>query len=155
MLTGDGDETAERVSKELGINKFYSQVLPEDKSNVIEGLKNEGHTVIMVGDGVNDSPALAAANVSVAMKDGSDIAREVADITLMESDLRSLIVLRELSVNVMKKISKNYRDILVINTSLLLLGVWGWINPTTAALFHNISTMLISAKSMKPCLVNK
>lgn len=89
------------------------------------------------------------------MKDGSDIAREVADITLMESDLRSLIVLRELSVNVMKKISKNYRDILVINTSLLLLGVWGWINPTTAALFHNISTMLISAKSMKPCLVNK
>ena len=145
MLTGDGDETAERVSKELGINKFYSQVLPEDKSNVIEGLKNEGHTVIMVGDGVNDSPALAAANVSVAMKDGSDIAREVADITLMESDLRSLIVLRELSVNVMKKISKNYRDILVINTSLLLLGVWGWINPTTAVLFHNISTMLISA----------
>ena len=145
MLTGDGDETAERVSKELGINKFYSQVLPEDKSNVIEGLKNEGHTVIMVGDGVNDSPALAAANVSVAMKDGSDIAREVADITLMESDLRSLIVLRELSVNVMKKISKNYRDILVINTSLLLLGVWGWINSTTAALFHNISTMLISA----------
>ena len=155
MLTGDGEETAKRVSEELGINKFYAQVLPEDKARIIEDLKNEGHTVVMVGDGVNDSPALAAANASIAMKDGSDIAREVADITLMESDLRNLILLRTLSMNVMKKISDNYRNILVINTCLLLLGVSGYIKPTTSAILHNASTMAISAASMRPCINNK
>ena len=155
MLTGDGEQTAARVCDELGIDRFYSQVLPEDKANVIEGLKNEGHTVIMVGDGVNDSPALAAANVSIAMKDGSDIAREVADVTLMESDLRNLVLLRILSANVMKKISRNYKNILGINTSLLLLGVLGYMSPTTTALLHNVSTMAISAASMRPCINEK
>ena len=155
MLTGDGEETAKRVSEELGIDKFYAQVLPEDKARIIENLKNEGHTVVMVGDGVNDSPALVAANASIAMKDGSDIAREVADITLMESDLRNLILLKVLSMNVMKKINNNYSNILLINTSLLLLGVFGYIQPTTSALIHNASTMAISASSMRSCINNK
>lgn len=155
MITGDGEETAEKVSRELGIDKYYAQVLPEDKAGIIEKLKEDGHTVIMVGDGVNDSPALATANVSIAMKDGSDIAKEVADITLMVSDLNRIVLLRNLSQNLMKKINKNYRNIVGINTSLLLLGLFGVIQPTTSALLHNVSTMIISAASMRPCLETK
>mgnify|MGYP001229642250 CR=1 FL=1 len=155
MITGDGEETAKRVSEELGIDKFYAQVLPEEKASIIEKLKEEGHKVIMVGDGINDSPALAAANVSIAMKDGSDIAKEVADVTLMKSDLEEIVTVRLLSQGLISKINKNYRDIVLINTSLLLLGLFGYIKPTTSALLHNISTMAISAKSMGPCLNKK
>ena len=154
MLTGDGKETARRVSEELGIDRFYSQVLPEEKAIIIEQLKEEGNQVIMVGDGINDSPALAAANVSIAMSDGSDIAKEVADVTLMKSGLNELVTVRLLSQGLMGRIKDNYRDIVIINTSLLLLGLFGYINPATSALLHNVSTMAISGKSMSPCLKN-
>lgn len=124
----------------------------EESKDIINELRNLGidNVIMLTGDGEQ-----TAASVSIAMKDGSDIAREVADITLMEADLRNLIFLRRLSVGVMDKISKNYKNILIINTSLLLLGVCGCIRPTTAAVLHNASTMLISAASMKPCLENK
>lgn len=151
MLTGDGEKTAKAVAEKLGMDDYYSQVLPEDKARIIEELKKKGHKVIMVGDGVNDSPALAAANVSIAMKDGSDIAREVADIALMSSDLRNLVTIRILSQKLMKKIKNNYNFILIFNTSLLLMGLTGFIRPTTSAFLHNFSTMGISAASMRPC----
>lgn len=152
MLTGDGEKTAAKVCAELNIDRYYSQVLPEDKARIIEDLKKEGHTVVMVGDGVNDSPALAAANVSIAMKDGSDIAREVADISLMNSDLLQIVTARILGQKLMEKISRNYRRIVVINTSLIAFGLLGYIQPTTSAIIHNLSTMVISAGSMKRCL---
>lgn len=152
MITGDGDITAKKVAEALGIDRYYSQVLPEDKAQIIEELKAQGHKIIMVGDGVNDSPALAAAHVSIAMKDGSDIAKEVADVTLMSSDLEALITIRILSQKLMKKIKNNFNFILLFNTSLLLLGVNGLIQPTTSAVLHNLSTMGISAASMRPCL---
>ncbi|WP_252225534.1 heavy metal translocating P-type ATPase [Clostridium sp. ZBS2] len=152
MLTGDGEKNARIVSEKLGIDRFYAQVLPEEKANIIEKLKADGHKVIMVGDGINDSPALAASDVSISMKDGSDIAKEVADATLMSSDLESLVIVRKISQNLMLKINKNYRNILLFNTSLLVLGLFGYIRPTTSAVLHNLSTMGISADSMRPCL---
>ncbi|GAA0078608.1 heavy metal translocating P-type ATPase [Clostridium sp. CTA-5] len=152
MLTGDGEKNARIVSEKLGIDKFYAQVLPEEKANIIEELKEAGHKVIMVGDGINDSPALAAADISISMKDGSDIAKEVADATLMSSNLESLVTVRKISQNLMVKINKNYRNILWFNTSLLVLGLFGYIRPTTSAVLHNLSTMGISADSMRPCL---
>lgn len=152
MITGDGEKTAKVVAENLEIDKYYSQVLPEDKARIIEELKEQGHKVIMIGDGVNDSPALAAADVSIAMKDGSDIAKEVSDITLMSSDLRAIITIRILSQKLIKRINKNFNFILIFNTSLLLLGVTGVIKPTTSAVLHNFSTMGISASSMRPCL---
>lgn len=152
MITGDGEKTAKVVAERLGIDNYYAQVLPEDKAKIIEELKEQGHKVIMIGDGVNDSPALAVADVSIAMKDGSDIAKEVSDVTLMSSDLETIIMMRILSQKLMKKINRNFNFILLFNTSLLLLGVTGYIKPTTSALLHNFSTMGISAVSMRPCL---
>lgn len=152
MITGDGEETAENVCKRLGIEKFYARVLPEDKLNIINSLKSEGHKVVMVGDGINDSPALAAADVSVAMKDASDIAREVADITLLSSDLEYLILLRDLSGRLFKRIHRNYLLITLFNSSLLILGMAGGITPSLSALLHNMSTMAICAGSMRPFL---
>lgn len=152
MITGDGESTAKSVCNKLGIEKYYARVLPEDKLNIINSMKDEGHTVVMVGDGINDSPALAAADVSVAMKDASDIAREVADITLLSSDLHRLIVLRDLSEKLFKRIYNNYRFTSVFNSGLILLGITGVISPVTSALLHNISTMCLCANSMKPFL---
>lgn len=152
MITGDGENNAKKVAENLEIDRYYSQVLPEDKANIIEELKGKGHKVIMVGDGINDSPALAAADVSIAMKDGSDVAKEVADVTLSSSNLESLVTIRVLSQKLLKKIDNNYRFIVIFNTSLLLLGLGGYIKPTTSAVLHNFSTMGISAVSMKPCL---
>lgn len=155
MITGDGEKTARIVARQLRIDNYYSQVLPEDKARIIDELKEKGHKVIMIGDGVNDSPALAAADVSIAMKDGSDIAKEVSDVTLMSSDLYTIVTMRILSQKLMKKINKNFNFILLFNTSLLLLGVGGYIKPTTSAVLHNFSTMGISALSMRPCLKQK
>lgn len=152
MITGDGEGTAANVCKELGIEKFRAKVLPEDKLDIINAIKAEGHKAVMVGDGINDSPALAAADVSVAMKDASDIAREVADITLLSSELEGLVVLRSLSEALFKRIHSNYRFITVFNSGLLLLGLAGVISPVTSALMHNLSTMCICAGSMKPFL---
>ena len=152
MLTGDQETAARAVCEKLGIDEFRAQVLPADKAALVEGYKAGGHRLIMVGDGVNDSPALAAADVSVAMKDASDLAREVADITLLSSDLRELAALRRLSQRMLRRIGRNYRAILSINTSLLALGICGVLPPTTTALLHNASTMAISAASMRPYL---
>ena len=152
MITGDGEATARAVASTIGIDRYYSQVLPEDKAAIINDLKASGRKVIMIGDGVNDTPGLAAADVSVAMKDASDIAQEVADITLLSADLRELIHLRQLSTKLLDRINTNYRFILGFNTGLLVLGQLGILTPATSAVLHNISTMGISAGSMRPLL---
>lgn len=148
MITGDSHKAAERTAEILGIDSFYAQVLPEDKHNYVERLKAEGKRVIMVGDGINDAPALAAANVSVAMSDASDIARETSDVTLRGENLEDLAELRVLSLRLMDRIQANYRFIVTFNSSLLLGGFFGFLSPTTSAFLHNASTMAICAKSM-------
>lgn len=152
MLTGDHITAAERTADMLGITQFEAQVLPEDKARIISELKDQGRTVIMVGDGINDSPALALSDVSVAMKDSSDLAREVADITLLSGDLRDLASMRVLSERLFRRIKRNYGIIIAFNTALILLGLGGFITPSVSSLLHNGSTMLISAHSMKPLI---
>jgi heavy metal translocating P-type ATPase len=152
MLTGDSKKAAEITAQKLGISKCYAQVLPEDKHGYVEQLKANGAKVIMVGDGINDAPALAAANVSVAMSDASDIAREAADITLRSSDLTELAALRKLSERLMERINGNYRFIVGFNSALLISGLAGILTPSMSAFLHNASTMLICAKSMKPLM---
>lgn len=148
MLTGDSVKAANIIAEELGITTVHAQVLPEDKHSYVEELKANGKHVIMVGDGINDAPALAAANVSVAMSDASDIAKETADITICGADLTELINIRKLSIKLMNRIDHNYRFILRFNSALLLGGVFGLLAPATSAFLHNASTMLICAKSM-------
>ena len=152
MLTGDSESGAKSSAESLGITEYRSQVLPEDKSRIVEELKSEGKTVIMVGDGINDSPALAAADVSVSMKNSSDIAREVADISLLSDDLHDLVTLRKLSTGMFDKINTNYRRIIAVNGTLLILGVFGVITPSTSSMVHNLSTMLFGALSTKSVL---
>ena len=152
MLTGDSESAAKSSAKALGITQYRSQVLPEDKSRIVEELKAEGKTVIMVGDGINDSPALAAADVSVSMKHSSDIAREVADISLLSDDLHDLVTLRKLSTGMFDKINTNYRRIVAVNGTLLVLGALGIITPSTSSFVHNLSTMLFGALSTKSVL---
>ena len=152
MLTGDSESAARAISRQLGLTEYRSQVLPEDKARFIQQLKQSGRTVCMVGDGINDSPALSCADVSVSMKDSSDIAREVADISLLSSSLSELAVLRELSCAVLEKIERNYRFIVGFNTSLILLGMFGLITPALSAFLHNASTVYVSARSTRRCL---
>lgn len=152
MMTGDGEKAARTACQQLGITEYYARVLPEDKAAKVEEIKAQGRTVIMVGDGINDSPALSAANVSVAMKDASDLAREVADIALLSGELWELVTLRRLSQALMGRISRNYKAIIGFNTSLLLLGLAGILQPTVSAFFHNLSTVAISGTSMRPLL---
>ncbi len=155
MLTGDSESGAKAGAKALGITEYRSQVLPEDKSRIVEELKEKGRTVIMVGDGINDSPALAAADVSVSMKHSSDIAREVADISLLSDDLYDLVTLRKLSTGMLDKINSNYRNIVAVNGTLLVLGVMGVIPPSTSSMVHNLSTMLFGAMSTKSVLKDR
>lgn len=155
MLTGDSAMAAEIISEQLGITEFYAQVLPEEKHEMIEKLKADGRRVVMVGDGINDAPALAAANVSAAVSDASDIAREAADITLRGTGLAELVRLRELSELLMERIHKNYRFILLFNSALLLSGLFGIISPGTSAFLHNASTMAICGKSMTKLITEK
>lgn len=152
MLTGDGEAAAKRAAEELGIDSYHSQVLPDSKASIIEEYKAQGRKVIMVGDGVNDSPALAAANVSVAMNDASDVAREVADIAMQASELDGLITLRELSHEVFVRIDRNFKFIIGFNSLVMGLGIFGLIPSGTSSLLHNLSTMLISASSMRAYL---
>lgn len=154
MLTGDSSSAADMIARKLGITEVHAQVLPEEKHSHIERLKAAGRRVIMVGDGINDAPALAAADVSVAMSDASDIAKETADITLRGAQLMELAVLRILSERLMERINSNYRFILTFNTALLALGFFGVITPSFSALLHNGSTIAICAKSMTPLLGN-
>lgn len=152
MLTGDSKSAAEETCEKLGIDSYHAEILPEQKAEIIEKLKAEGKKVMMVGDGINDSPALAAANVSVSMKDSSDIAQEVADVLLLNSDLSQLVTVRILSQKMLRRIQNNFNAILAVNTGLLALGISNVITPSASALFHNLSTMGISALSMRPCL---
>jgi heavy metal translocating P-type ATPase len=152
ILTGDSENVASAVSKELNVSKYKSQVLPEEKANIIEDIKKEGAKVIMVGDGINDSPALSVADVSVAMRDSSDIAREVADITLISDDLNDLVKLRILSEKMLKKIQNNFKTIVAVNTSLIGLGTLGIISPSSSSLIHNLSTIAIGALCTRPLL---
>lgn len=152
MLTGDSESAAKAACEKLGITEYRAQVLPEDKAAVVASLKREGHKVVMVGDGINDSPALSAADVSVSMKSASDIAREVADIALLSEDLMTLITLRKLSTNLFSKIRNNHNFIVGFNTMLIVGGILGVLPPATSALLHNVSTTAISGLSMRPCL---
>lgn len=152
MMTGDSDRTAKVIAKKVGVDEYYSEVLPEDKAKFVEKEKAKSRKVIMIGDGINDSPALSAADVGIAISDGAEIAREIADITIGSDDLYNIVTLKLLSDSLMKRISKNYRNIAGFNTGLILLGVSGIIQPTTSALFHNTSTLFISIKSMQNLL---
>jgi len=153
MLTGDSENVASAVSEKLGISKYKSQVLPEDKANIIEEIKKkDGSKVIMVGDGINDSPALSVADVSVAMKNSSDIAREVADITLISDDLNNLVKLKLLSEGMLDKIQNNFKAIVAINTSLIALGGLGILTPSNSSWIHNLSTIAIGALCTRPVL---
>ena len=152
MMTGDSERTAAAIAAKIGVDEYYSEVLPEDKANYIQAQKAAGHTVMMTGDGINDSPALSAADVGIAVSDGAEIAREIADITISQDNLMGIVTLRELSQKLMKRIRQNYRMIVGINTGLIGLGVTGAVQPTTSALLHNTSTLMISLQSMKNLL---
>lgn len=152
MMTGDSERTAKVIAKKVGVNQYYSEVLPEDKARFVEQEKAAGHKVIMIGDGINDSPALSAADVGIAISDGAEIAREIADVTIGADNLYEIVTLKALSNALVKRIHKNYRVIVGFNTSLILLGVGGILQPTTSALLHNTSTLVIGLKSMRPLL---
>lgn len=152
MMTGDSDRTARAIAAKVGVDEYYSEVLPEDKAKFVEQEKASGRKVIMIGDGINDSPALSAADAGIAISDGAAIAREIADITIGADDLYQILVLRRLSKALMKRIRGNYRKIVSFNSALILLGVMGVIQPTTSALLHNTSTILISMGGMRKLL---
>ena len=152
MMTGDSDRIAGAIAGTVGVDEYYSEVLPEDKARFVEQEKQAGHKVIMIGDGINDSPALSAADVGIAISEGAQIAREIADVTIGADNLQEVATLKELSNALMARIHKNYRMIVGINTGLIILGVAGIIPPTTSALLHNTSTLWISTKSMKNLL---
>ena len=152
MMTGDSDRTAKAIASRVGVDEYYSEVLPEDKASFVEAEKKAGRKVIMIGDGINDSPALSAADIGIAISDGAEIAREIADITVGADSLNELVTLKLISNGLMKRIHKNYRFIVSFNTGLILLGVAGILQPATSALLHNTSTLMIGLKSMQDIL---
>ena len=152
MMTGDSDRTAKAIAKKAGIDEYYSEVLPEDKANFVEKEKAKGRKVIMIGDGINDSPALSAADIGVSISDGAEIAREIADVTIGADNLYEIVTLKALSNSLVKRIDKNYRFIVSFNAGLIVLGVAGIIPPTMSALLHNVSTLAIGMKSMENLL---
>ena len=152
MMTGDSDRTAKAIAARVGVDEYYSEVLPEDKASFVEEEKKAGRKVIMIGDGINDSPALSAADIGIAISDGAEIAREIADITVGADSLNELVTLKLISDGLMKRIHKNYRFIVGFNTGLIALGVAGILQPATSALLHNTSTLMIGLKSMQDIL---
>lgn len=148
MMTGDSERTAKAVAEKLGIDEYHAEVMPEDKAMFIAKMQTDGNSVIMVGDGINDSPALSKADVGIAISSGAAIAREIADITVSSDDLNSLVTLKEISNLLMARIRSNYRSIMSFNSALIVLGVLGVIPPTTSAFLHNASTLAFTLKSM-------
>ena len=149
MMTGDSKHTAKAIAERVGVDRFYAEVLPEEKAHFVLSEKAKGNTVVMIGDGVNDSPALSSADVGIAISNGAAIAREIADITISENDLGSIVTLRKLSAAMMKRIGRNYRTIISVNGGLIALGVGGLAQPTTTAMLHNASTLGIGLLSTK------
>ena len=152
MMTGDSERTARAIARRVGVDEYYSEVLPEDKAGFVEKEKQAGRKVIMIGDGINDSPALSAADVGIAISEGAEIAREIADITISQDDLLQLATLKALSNGLMKRINGNYRFVISFNLGLMILGVAGVLAPSTSALLHNTSTLGVSLKSMTDLL---
>ena len=152
MMTGDSRRTAAAVAKLVGVDEYKAEVLPEDKASFIRGQHEAGRKVIMVGDGVNDSPALSEADAGIAISEGAAIAREIADITISEEELSSLVTLRRIASGLSERTQQNYRTIMSFNTGLILLGVAGIFAPQTAALLHNLSTLAIGMHSMTDLL---
>ena len=152
MMTGDSERTAKKIAAEAGITEYYAEVLPEDKAGYVERAKADGRQVIMVGDGINDSPALSASDAGIAISDGAEIARQIADITIASSNLESLVTLREISTFLMRRIKTNYRTIVGFNTALIILGVAGILPPATSAMLHNGSTIALGLNSMTKLL---
>lgn len=152
MMTGDSNRTARAIAVRVGVDRYFAEVLPEDKAHFVEKAKANGSKVIMIGDGINDSPALSAADVGIAISDGAEIAREIADVTVGADNLYQIVTLKQISNALMKRIHTNYRRIVAINAGLIVLGVTGLIQPTTSALLHNSSTLVISLESMKNLL---
>ena len=152
MMTGDSERTAKSVAARVGVDEYVAEVLPEDKADYVRRMREEGHKVIMIGDGVNDAPALSEADVGVAVNTGAAIAREIADVTITTEELGALVTMRRLADAAMRRIHGNYRFIMSFNSALIALGVAGFIAPSTSALLHNLSTLGIGLKSMTDLL---
>ena len=150
MLTGDSARTAAAIAAQVGVDEFQAEVLPEDKARYVARLRQAGHTVLMVGDGINDSPALSEADAGLAVSDGAAIAREIADITISAESLWELVELRRLAMELMRRIRSNYRFVIGFNGALIALGVVGILPPAMSATLHNLSTLGVSLRSMSP-----
>ena len=148
MMTGDSERTAAAIAKQVGVDRFFAEVLPEDKANFVQQAKAEGHTVVMIGDGINDSPALSAADVGIAINSGAAIAREIADVTIKADSLEELVILKTIANSLQRRVSANYRFVLTFNSALIALGAMGILQPASSAMLHNLSTIGISLKSM-------
>ena len=148
MMTGDSERTAAAIAKQVGVDHFFAEVLPEDKANFVQQAKAEGHTVVMIGDGINDSPALSAADIGIAINSGAAIAREIADVTIKADSLEELVALKAIANAMQKRVHANYRFVLSFNSALILLGALGILQPASSAMLHNLSTIGISLKSM-------
>ena len=150
MLTGDSASTAAAIAAQVGVDDFRAEVLPADKANFVAALRRDGHTVLMVGDGINDSPALSEADVGIAIRDGAAIAREIADITIAAEDLWELVRLRQLAMGLMARIQANYHFVIGVNSALIALGAAGILTPAASATLHNLSTLAVTLRSMGP-----
>ena len=155
MLTGDSPRTAAAIAEQLGVDDFRAGVLPSDKADYVAALRREGHTVLMVGDGINDSPALSEADAGIAISDGAAIAREIADITIAADSLWELVRLRQLAMALLHRIQNNYRFVIGFNGALIGLGVAGVLPPATSAMLHNLSTLAVSLHSMSALPISK
>ena len=148
MMTGDSYRTAEAIARQVGVDQFFAEVLPEDKANFVQKAKAEGRTVVMIGDGINDSPALSAADIGIAINSGAAIAREIADVTIKADSLEELVTLKTIANALQHRVSSNYRFVLSFNSTLIALGALGILQPAASAMLHNLSTIGISLRSM-------